>query len=258
MSRAAAVCVVIVVLLCPLVVLGQSSPNAPGTVTRDPQAVTLLAQCAATMGASLIQDTYAEGSMVSAKYPNATGAIISESKGLNVRNDIADASGSSTYVVNAGGASSTANGKTTKLPYQAGAYPRPDYVPALACAIDLARPYMSVSYMGVEQVNGRPAYHIQFNATLASDEDNSEKLISEFHVYLDQQTLLVVKTQSWAFAPDNFTNRSTWETYYDNYQNVNGVLMPFHVSQYLAGMKVQDITFTSVRVNVGVSDSQFN
>ena len=230
----------------------------PSAVTRDPQAVLLLTQCAATMGASAIQDTYAEGSVVSAKYPNATGAIISQSKGPNVRNDIADSSGTSSYVATASGASRTLNGSKVSLPYQASAYPRPEYVPALTCVIDLARPYMSVSYVGVEQVSGRPAYHIQFNATLPDDKDNSERAISEFHVFLDQQTLLVVKTQSWAFAPDNITNRSTWETYYDTYRNVNGALMPFHVTSYLAGIKVQEITFTAVRVNVGVSDSQFN
>jgi len=230
----------------------------PSAVTRDPQAVLLLTQCAATMGGPLIQDTYAEGSVVSAKYPNATGAIISQSKGPNVRNDIADTSGTSTYVANANGASRTLNGTKANLPYQASAYPRPEYVPALACVIDLTRPYMSVSYVGVEQVSGRPAYHIQFNAMLPDDKDNSEKAISEFHVFLDQQTFLVVKTQVWAFAPDNITNRSIWETYYDTYRNVNGALMPFHVTSYLAGMKVQEITFTLVRVNVGVSDSQFN
>jgi len=258
MSRSTAVALLsLLLLLAPLSLLGQDSPT-PGTVTRDPQAVTLLGECAATMGASLIQDTYAQGSLISAKDPNATGAIISQSKGVNIRNDIADPGGTSTYVVNGGSASSTVNGTKTKLPYQAGAYSRPDYVPALACVIDLARPYMSVSYVGVEQVNGRPAYHIQFNATLPNDPDGNEKLISEFHVFLDQQTLLVVKTQSWVFAPDNLTNRSTWETYYDNYRNVNGVLLPFHVTNYLAEIKAEEITFISVQINVGVSDSQFN
>jgi len=33
--------------------------------------------------------------------------------------------------------------------------------------------------------------------------------------------------------------------------------MPFHIENYLDGQKVRDVSFTSVQVNVGVPDAQF-
>ena len=42
--------------------------------------------------------------------------------------------------------------------------------------------------------------------------------------------------------------------HYSDYRTVNGVLMPFHVENYLAGQKIADITFSSVQANTGILD----
>jgi len=85
-----------------------------------------------------------------------------------------------------------------------------------------------------------------------------DQLISEFHVYLDTKTLRVIKTSNWAFAPDAIENRSLWETYYDNYQTVAGVLVPMHISHFMAGSRLDDWNFTSVFSDVPVADGEFN
>jgi len=53
-------------------------------------------------------------------------------------------------------------------------------------------------------------------------------------------------------------NHSVWETYYGNYRPMSGALVAFHVENFLAGQKVNDIVFTDIQINHGVSDAIFN
>jgi hypothetical protein len=227
------------------------------TVTRDPQSLTLLAQCKAAMGGASILDTYATGTITSTDPNGPTGTIVAQTKGSKMRNDIASGSGQLSFAANGSTGWSVRQGKKSNAPYAATAYYRPEYAPALACIIDPLRPKMNIKYVGLEQVGTASAYHIQFNVSPAGPDD-SETLVSDFHVFLDQKTLLVVKTSNFIFDPIALENRSTWETYYSDYRPVNGALVPFHVEHFLSGQKVTDVVFTHVEINKGISDAIFN
>lgn len=259
------VAAVLFLLLLPASALGQDQPSAstdassPATVSRDPSALALLSQCASVMGAPGPGfDFYAQGQLNSGDPRGPSGPIAVKGKGLNVRSDITFNDGQETRAVNGSKAWAIRQGKRSDQPYSAAAYYRPEFVPALACTTDLARPYMSAIYVGLEKVSDRQAYHVRFNAALPEDKDGSEKLISEFHVFIDQATGVVLKTQSFAFSPDAIQNYSTFEIYYGDYRQVNGVLMPFRVESYSDGQRLSTVTFTSVQTNVGISDSEFN
>src|SRR6266850_57537 len=69
----------------------QPPPSADGvqpTVTRDPQALSLLSQCGTAMGGASISDTYATGTLTSADPNGPSGAIVAQTKGTKMRNDI--------------------------------------------------------------------------------------------------------------------------------------------------------------------------
>ena len=147
------------------------------------------------------------------------------------------------------------SGQRKNLPAHTTTYFRPEHLSAFVCGIDLARPNIGVSYRGLDTQGGASVHHLQFQA---ASEDAVDQLISEFHVYLDTSTLRVVKTAYWIFAPDTFVNRSLWETNYENYQTIGGVLFPMHIQHSLAGNHLDDWNFTSVRNDTPISQSDFN
>ncbi len=224
---------------------------------RDPQALSLLSQCGAAMGADLITDSYATGTVTESDLGAPVGTIISQTKGFKTRNDISTPNGQQSFVAGDGTGWLLRGGKKANAPRAAVAYSRPEYVPALSCVIDVLRPNMSVRYLGLEKSGTSSVYHIEFNVP-PSGEDNTETLLSDFHVYLDQQTFLVVKTSILVFDPNALENHSVWETYYGNYRPMSGALVAFHVENFLAGQKVNDIVFTDIQINHGVSDAIFN
>jgi len=246
---------VALILALSSLVLAQTTPT-PQPVSRDTRALALLSQCATTMGSAAILDTYGTGTLTPTNPSGPSATIVSRSKGTKMRNDITRASGVQTFALGATGGWSTQQGNRTTMPYAAFAYPRPEYVPALACIIDPSRPNMNVALVGVEQVGGKAAYHVKFNVSPSANDD-SESAISEFHIFLDQQSFIVLKAQNYVFDPKALPNRSKWETYYSDYRTINGALMPFQIENYLAGQKVANITFNSVQINTGVPDSAF-
>ena len=84
-----------------------------------------------------------------------------------------------------------------------------------------------------------------------------EAALSEYHVYVDKQSLVVLKTSSFVFSPTNLQNRSIWEAYYSDYRSVRGMLVPFHVENYLDGQKIQDMVFSDVQVGMPLSNAEF-
>ncbi|HSA92121.1 MAG TPA: hypothetical protein VLE48_03850 [Terriglobales bacterium] len=237
------------------------SPTAESTtqVTRDPQAVALLMQCAAVMGAANVLDTYAEGSVTRADGREPPGALIARSKGTDrMRVDFAAQDCQQTSSVSRGAGYDVRDGKRERAPLHSTRYQRPEHVPALACVIDVARPNIRIFYEGVEQDRTGTFYHVKFVAVPRSEKTRwVDEVTSEFHVFLDAQTLVVAKTRTFVFAPDAIENRSTWEVRYSDYRMVNGVLMPFRLERFDNDQKLDEVVFSNVRVNVGIADSDF-
>ena len=76
-----------------------------------------------------------------------------------------------------------------------------------------------------------------------------ESLISEYHLWIDQQSFVVLKTATYLFSPNAIENRSLWETFYSEYRTVNGILMPFHLDNFLSGQSFSTTTFSSIRID---------
>jgi hypothetical protein len=249
-------------ILCfPNVAASQQATNSPSTSAnqspqRDPQTLSFLAQCSVAMGVpSAIPNIYAEGTITPTNPQNPSAGVLKSMGTDRVRSEINLPSGQQVYVLNSGRGFSLISGEKKYLPAHSTLYFRPELLSAFACGIDLARPNVSISYIRLETLRAATVHHLKF---LASSSDPLEQLISEFHVYLDAQTLRIVKTANWVFAPDAIENRSLWESYYDNYQSVGGVLFPMHIQHFLAGKRLDDWDFTSVRTDVPVLQSDFN
>jgi len=238
---------------------GLIAPSAVAqTFTRAPEAIQVLEQCSSAMGARSDLQVDAEGTVVNANAAAPEAHVAIKSKGFGqLRYDFADTKDA--FVHSNGRSRAIHAGEPRPMSPAISRYLRPEYVPALLCSLDLARDNMEVFYLGKEAVGSRTTYHIKFVARAAGKEDSDdvEQLISEFHVYVDVQSMTVVKTKTYAFASDNVTNHSDWEHYYLDYRDVGGVLMPFHVVDFIGGQKLREITFTRVATDVSYTDADF-
>jgi hypothetical protein len=237
-----------------------STTSTPQTTTqRDPVAVSILTKTQATLTASWItvQDALLQGTYTDAA--GNTGTITIKCKGSALlRNELLLNGVSYTAISNNGRGQATQDGKTKKLPVWTTQYLRPEGVPAFWRPADFALPTTNVSYIGLEQVNGSSAHHIKLTS-LPTDgtPPDIEAIISEFHVFIDSQTGLVLKTWSYDFSPVIIENRTLVETYFGDYRQINGVAIPFHTVRFVAGQKFSEIVLSSAQVNAGLSDAEF-
>jgi hypothetical protein len=204
---------------------------------------------------------YATGKVVSANPNEAPVQLILKSKASDkLRWDLNSSSTQETVTMQAGTGKSTQDGSSTPMaPWQT-MYNRQEHFPALLCGSELQRPNMEIIYVGLEAVGETPAHHIKMSAMgrgKSARADAADRIVSEFHFFLDVQSFVVLETKRFAFAPDAIQNHSDYETYYGKYALVSGLLMPFAITNVLAGQKLQDIVFDSIQLNVPWSDAEF-
>jgi hypothetical protein len=145
-------------------------------------------------------------------------------------------------------------GQKTEAPHHTTAYFKADHLPGLTCGAFSAgqMPGMRATYLGEETTGSRPTFHVKLSAAPKGKNprrDALESVMSEYHLWIDQQSFVVLKTATYFFSPNAIENRSLWETYYSEYRTVNGILMPFHLDHFLAGQSFSTTTFSSIRID---------
>jgi hypothetical protein len=115
-----------------------------------------------------------------------------------------------------------------------------------------------VTLEGSEQVRNRAAYHLKLVArALNQHAKGVDSILSEYHVYVDQQSFQVLKTSTFVFSPQGLQNRSGWETYYSDYRTIDGIPLPFHIENYISGQKLRDIVLSGVQTGVSLNNAEF-
>jgi hypothetical protein len=205
-----------------------------------------------------IQDSVATGSISFADGQKGTLRI--ETKGLNrQRFELTIGTTEITTIYNSGtGYSAQGSSPRRRLPVWVSQYRRPEHIPALSRIADYQQPTSALRYAGLETLSGISVHHIKLtSAPTDSTPAEIENLISEFHAFIDSHSYLVVKTITFDFSPEVMENRSKVETYFSDYRNVNGLLVPYRVTRYVEGQLYSDFVLTNVALNVGVSDADF-
>ena len=237
--------------------LDLSSRQTASTVQRDSQAVSILTQSLTTMGAiaSPALATLAQGTVT---YPDGTqNPVTIRTLGVDyIRNDVGQ--GTFSFVSAAGSGFLLLNGKRSALKPWVTQYKRAEHIPSLTLMGEIQNPDLQARYLGSEDVNGLPAHHIRLSV-LATDGTPSDvqDLISEFHVWIDQASLLVVRTRGFNFSPEVIQNRSPVDTYYSDYRQQDGALVPFHLTRFLENQKDSEIAFSSISLTASVNISDF-
>lgn len=115
-------------------------------------------------------------------------------------------------------------------------------------------------YVGLETQNGRSVQHIQSYHYVTSKFPTVTTFTQQMSLvdyFLDAQTLVPMSMTFSAHPDDNSTINIPVEVDFSNYQVVNGILVPFHITKVWQGNTLVDITVTSAVINSGLPDSLF-
>jgi hypothetical protein len=123
------------------------------------------------------------------------------------------------------------------------------FYPALSSLAFTNNQNQLLSYVGAETLNGEAVQHLQ------STWNGSPLTTMDF--YLDATTFLPVATNLNVHPDSNSSTNIPVQILFSNYQNVNGVEVPFHIQELLNGTVLLDVTVTGAVINSGLPDSLF-
>ncbi len=103
----------------------------------------------------------------------------------------------------------------------------------------------TVELMGKEDVDGTPAYKLKITKKSGSIE----------YEYLDAQTFLAIKSSG---KRKQMGQEIDYESMPGNYKPVNGVMMPYSLSQKMNGKAAMDLTIEKIEVNMPIDDAIFH
>jgi hypothetical protein len=134
------------------------------------------------------------------------------------------------------------------------------FFPALSSLNLVTNPAYLVSYIGLETRNGNQVQHIRFalippSAAIAFGP--TPQALSTTDVYLDPSSTLPVAIAFFTHADTDAGMNIPVEIDFLNYQQVNGVQIPFRVQKFLNGTLFLDVTVQSAVLNSGIPTSDF-
>jgi hypothetical protein len=118
-----------------------------------------------------------------------------------------------------------------------------------------------VSYVANETYNGVAVDHLQvyraIPATQPSSVTNLLQKLSTFDIYLDSTSHLPVAVTFSTHPSGNSGSNVPAAVQFSNYQNVNGVLLPYRIQRFLQNTLYLDIAVTGATINSDLSRSDF-
>jgi hypothetical protein len=136
------------------------------------------------------------------------------------------------------------------FPYQTPLFASSLGVPYWQLATALNNPIFQISYQGVVPLDGRSVHHIQVQRVLPQQVGStSEYRTKDF--FIDASTLQIVMTQ------DTVPKHVIHQVRYAAYTAVNGILVPFSISEEMSGQPTWSIQLTQMTFNSGLQDSAF-
>ena len=154
-----------------------------------------------------------------------------------------------------------ANGShVTKLPLWIAEGRKPEHFPASYVFLVVDQAGCKTQYLGNESVgDSQDAAHVR--VWVEANDGSSPKvarMLTEAEYWIDSHSHQIVKAKTYIFSPEIIDNRSPVEVYYSDFRAVGNTTVPFKMSRYIEGKKVQDYSVNSVTFNAGNTDSDFD
>jgi outer membrane lipoprotein-sorting protein len=110
--------------------------------------------------------------------------------------------------------------------------------------VDYAEKGYSVEYLGEEDVEGTPCHKLRL--------DTHEDIVVD--LFMDKEYFLVIKMANTLTMDEN---KIESQTYLSDYQDVDGLIIPFSIETRMGDMVANQIVFENVEQNVEVDDAVF-
>jgi hypothetical protein len=249
--------------------------STPGP-TRDSNAIAALNQALRVAGGAIaigtINDYTASGNVTYHMGQDVQGTVTIKGLGLQqFRVDASLPNGTRTHVMSGGRTQIKAeDGKISSLPlqaptpgkdpspipssdafpYQPPKFPGSIAVPLLQLAAVVGDPSFSISFKGTVEVEGHSVLDIQVHPHWPGSIDP----MSEYHTsdfFVDPSTFQLVMVQ------DTVPKHVLHQIWYSDYRPVNGILVPFAISEQMGGQTTWTIQLDQIGFNGGLQDSNF-
>jgi hypothetical protein len=251
--------VTLITLLVPSVLVGQSA----STVTQDPQAISVLNQALTASGGAqalkAVLDYKASGN-ISYHYGSDVQGTVTI-MGLNTTEFRLDANlpaGIRSWSINQGitttkdenGRLSRRDPRTSPYPYKTPLFPSSIAFPYIQLVAVLNNPIYKISYIGVEQLDGRSVHHIELQRVLPQQVRGND-LFHRRDIFIDASTLQLAMTQ------DIVGKSLVHQVRYGAYTSVGGILVPFSISEHVSGQATWSIQLSQMTFNNGLQEPAF-
>ena len=241
----------------------QQSPPAP---QRDPQALNILNQALAASGdataLSTVQDVTATGTVT---YYWAglqvQGTATARSRGISqFRIDAVLPQGVRSWAVsNGSGSLKEADGTLQPIPYYNALNLGSLTFPYFGIVAALQDSTTSVSDLGLVNVDGRQARQIHTQRNVDAFK-YTQSIVGNLMVkdyFIDPTTYQLLKVQDMAHPAQSLTGSYQHEISFSDYRSVNGLLVPFAISEKIADQETWTIQLNQISFNTGLTDSDF-
>lgn len=255
-------------LLCLLATLALAAHGRPrpAAASKDPQALQILAQYLTASGGmtaiTSIQDSTETGTIT--YYwagRDVQGSVTLRAKGLNeFRLDASLNDGTRTWALNQDGVGVliAQDGKRTPLQLYNLMTAGSLSFPAGRIATAANDPSTTITYVGLVNSDAGNAYQIHVvppvDATLAAAISG----VGAFDLYIDPNSYHLLELAETVWSEANAKQTFSHEIIFSTYTSVNGLLVPYAISEKVGGQQTWSATISSVAFNTGLDDSIFS
>jgi outer membrane lipoprotein-sorting protein len=116
--------------------------------------------------------------------------------------------------------------------------------------IDYAKKGHAITLLGTEEIEGAKCFKLE----LVKNKHNEEEDVTEIH-YFDSENYVPIMVV--AYARSGEMKGAEVKTYLSDYQEVEGLMMPFSLEIKFNGQTVQKLSYQSVTFNESVDDTIF-
>jgi hypothetical protein len=251
----------------------QSQSNGAPTTQKDPQAITILNQAVAALGGAVaigaIRDYSGTGTLTfhQSTTQQLEGTVSISGLGLDeFRMDSNLSTGTRSFSIAQGRTNRKREDGTISHFPPTGPVPSSDAFPyvtpifpsgigfpneELLAAINNGQ--LGVSYKGVAQLDGRPVYDIEVQRIVLTQPRPADPM-AEYNV-LD--LFIDASTNQLLMARDHVPNHVVHQIQYSDYRLVSTILVPFSITEEMAGQKTWDVRLSQFRFNTGLVDTNF-
>jgi hypothetical protein len=237
------------------------------TVQRDAQAIGLLSQSLnAAGGASQIaavKDFTATGKITHFwAGEGVNGPSTLRGRGVDqIRIDSDLPGGSRSWVVHKGATSLRKNGKDVGAPYQTGVDSGAVNNPYFIVLAALNDPQVSISSIEHANLNEHEVLLVRTQRRLTGGNGQPDEFLSRRtakEVLIDPSTYLPIALRSKVYPPKGFGGEFVQEVQFADFRNVNGVLVPFSMTETISGQRTWTFQADSIVLNSGLGESDLD